>query len=67
MDCIVCGHNVHPRASAFLIECHYCSRWLHGACVHVSEQDALLIAKFACVKCQHHGHEIVRSRMLCNL
>ncbi|KUF94759.1 hypothetical protein AM588_10004869 [Phytophthora nicotianae] len=60
MLCVVCGQDVDPRAPAFLIECHFCGRWLHGTCVQVSEQDALLVAKFACTKCQQHGHEGVK-------
>ncbi|CEG45319.1 phd-finger protein [Plasmopara halstedii] len=60
MGCNICGQHVTSRSSAFLIECYYCSRWLHGDCAQVSEQDALLIAKFACIECQHHGHEVVK-------
>lgn len=60
--CVVCGHDVDPRASSFLIECHFCGRWLHGACAQVSEQDALLVAKFACLDCQQHGHQGVKYR-----
>ncbi|ETM42308.1 hypothetical protein L914_12022 [Phytophthora nicotianae] len=60
MLCVVCGQDVDSRAPAFLIECHFCGRWLHGICVQVSEQDALLVAKFACTKCQQHGHEGVK-------
>ncbi|KAG3117884.1 hypothetical protein PI124_g4263 [Phytophthora idaei] len=66
MLCVVCGQDVDPRAPAFLIECHYCDRWLHGSCAQVSEQDALLIAKFACVECQQHGHEGVKYQPLNN-
>ncbi|KAE8994980.1 hypothetical protein PR003_g17874 [Phytophthora rubi] len=61
MHCAVCGHDADPRAPAFLLECHFCGRWLHGACVQLSEQDALLVAKFACPDCrQQHGHSTVK-------
>ncbi|EGZ04625.1 hypothetical protein PHYSODRAFT_535949 [Phytophthora sojae] len=61
MHCAVCGHDADPRASAFLLECHFCGRWLHGACVQLSEQDALLISKFACPDCrQQQGHSTVK-------
>ncbi|KAK1940586.1 Lysine-specific demethylase 7B [Phytophthora citrophthora] len=60
MSCIVCGLDADPRAPAFLIECHFCGRWLHGNCAQINEQDALLVAKFACVDCQQHGHEGVK-------
>ncbi|KAL4167449.1 hypothetical protein KRP22_012933 [Phytophthora ramorum] len=59
MTCGVCGHDVDPRAPAFLVECHFCGRWLHGACAQLSEQDALLVAQFACAGCRTHGHHNV--------
>ncbi|EEY69959.1 uncharacterized protein PITG_06502 [Phytophthora infestans T30-4] len=66
MLCVVCGHDVDPRAPAFLIECHFCGHWLHGTCAQLTEQDALLVAKFACVECQQHGHEGVKYEPLNN-
>ncbi|KAI9916429.1 hypothetical protein PsorP6_017125 [Peronosclerospora sorghi] len=57
--CNVCGHDIDPRAFTFLIECHFCTRWFHGACVDTSERDALLVAKFACRDCMQEGHESV--------
>ncbi|OWZ05000.1 hypothetical protein PHMEG_00022993 [Phytophthora megakarya] len=60
INCAVCGHDIDPRTAAFLIECHFCSRWLHGSCAQVNEQDAMLLAKFACATCrQQQGHENV--------
>ncbi|KAG7386932.1 JmjC domain-containing histone demethylation protein 1 [Phytophthora boehmeriae] len=57
MACFICSQLVDPRAPNFLIECHFCGRWLHGACAQVTEQDALLITKFACVDCRQQQHQ----------
>ncbi|CAI5717141.1 unnamed protein product [Hyaloperonospora brassicae] len=54
--CAACGHAVDPSAATVLVECHFCTRWLHAACVSpVTEHDALLGAKWACPDCQQHG------------
>jgi hypothetical protein len=58
----VCGRAAthDPRVNEFLVECHYCSTWYHGRCIHVNEVDAMEIVKLACPPCTKQGHSTVK-------
>ena len=43
-----------PWQGRFIIQCDGCDEWFHGACVDITQTEALSIDEYQCGKCKRN-------------